>query len=683
MADIRIRVGASVDSSVETVFPRVAAAARKARVQVEEEFSRAMPRAMKKGADKSEEEFRKLVAEVSGKGRHMMDPGTRSITEFAAHSRSNFAAIQKEFRNLSRVADAELNKVSRSAINGRDALGRFTGGAKDRGWAGVLNPRIRTSIPNPWTPVLGMARRMTMDVIRGAGVNLDPASMVQSFVSRQALAQDIANSGFQPGAKGAAGKLQNADTISAEAMKVAQATATDPTKALEGLQKFVATTGDLETGRAILGDMAKLSNATGSNLEDVVTAAGDVSAKLGDVPHKAESINAIMRQIAGQGKLGAVEMRDFAKQLASVAAIAPQFSGSVEKNIGEMAILLQEGRQMGGAKNAAQAATGVRAFASTFTKGARVKEFAALGISLRNKDGGLRSAEEIILESLSKTKGNANTLYGKLFSSEQSKVAVRGFETIYNHTQGTDAQKLQAVADEFDRLRKATMSQADVEEANARKMNTAQAQAQAFNNQLQQIADETSAHLLPAMREFAPSIVAATKGIGEALVQLAPAIQKAAQALAQMLGLQIGQTSNGADISNSIGDTLEARNLGEHGGTVKQAEFKRLLAVRDELANKTDSDQAALDKFKEEHAGIEDADPDKLAASAAKGDATAKEYLAKTATLAQDKESADAMEAAMSRVMKSVFAGTLKVEVVGNKGLAPADQTGRQPVAGK
>ena len=165
--------------SVTTLFPT--------QFMANLEMKLAMPRAMKKGADKSEEEFRKLVAEVSGKGRHMMDPGTRSITEFAAHSRSNFAAIQKEFRNLSRVADAELNKVSRSAINGRDALGRFTGGAKDRGWAGVLNPRIRTSIPNPWTPVLGMARRMTMDVIRGAGVNLDPASMVQSFVSRQAL----------------------------------------------------------------------------------------------------------------------------------------------------------------------------------------------------------------------------------------------------------------------------------------------------------------------------------------------------------------------------------------------------------------------------------------------------------------------------------------------------------------
>ena len=679
MPDIRIRVGASVDSSVDTVFPRVAAAARKARVQVEQEFATALPQAVKKGVDRSEAEFQKLVAEVTGKGRHIMDPGTRAIVEFANESKSRFSGIKADFMSLSRVADAEMNKIARSAAKGRDSFGK----SGDRGWAGVLNPRIRTSIPNPWTPVLGMARRMTMDVVRGAGVNIDPASMVQSFVSRQALAQDIANSGYQPGAKGAAGKLQDASAIQADASRVAQASAIDPTKALEGLQKFVATTGDLETGRAILGDMAKLSNATGSNLEDVVTAAGDVSAKLGDIPNKAESINAIMRQIAGQGKLGAVEMRDFAKQLASVAAVAPQFSGSVEKNIGEMAILLQEGRQLGGAKNAAQAATGVRAFASTFTKGARVKEFAALGIGLRNKDGGLRGAEEIILDSLQKTKGNANLLYGKLFSSEQSKVAVRGFETIYNHTQGDEQTKLKAVADEFDRLRKATMSQSDVEEANSRKMNTAAAQAQLFNNQLQAVADETSAKLLPALKEFAPSIVAASKGVGEALVQLAPAITKTAQVLAQFLGLQVGQTSNGANTSNSVGDTLEARNLAQDGGRIKEAELKRLQSVRDELANKTDADQRSLDAYKEDHAGIENADPDKLRAAAAKGDTSAKEYLAKVDAVEKDKEAADAMEQAMARVMKGIFAGTIKVEVVGGKMPAPADQSGRMPVGGK
>lgn len=506
MAVLRIKVGASVDSSVDAVFPRIERAASRARSRVEKEFGSAVPAAMKKGTDKAQAAFDKLAAEVEGKGSKMMDPAIRSATEMGNASLARFNAIKRGFNDLANSAEKEMKRIAKAEAGGGGGAGIWGNKFASRmGYSAMRNF-------SPYVPTLGAGVRIAGDLARGAGINFNTGSLVQSYVQRQSMAVDIANSGYQPGAKGAAGKLQSSAAIDAESMAVGKKFAVDPEKALEGLKKFVEITGDLETGRNVLGDMAKLSNATGSSMEDVVTAAGEISAKLGDIPHKAETINAIMRQVAGQGKLGAVEMRDFAKQLASVAAIAPSFGGNVKTNIGEMAILLQEARQLGGAKSASQAATGVRAFASTFTKGARIKEFHALGINLEAKGGGLRAPEEVILEALKKT-GGKGAFYEKLFTSEQSKTAVRGFQTIYRNA-GGGQKGLDAVAAEFDRLRKATMSEADVEEANARKMETAAAKAQAFQNNIQEIADKVVTRLIPAFDEMAPKILKVAEAFG-------------------------------------------------------------------------------------------------------------------------------------------------------------------------
>jgi hypothetical protein len=674
VAELRIRVGASLDASIETVFPKIATYAARGRKSVEREMNAAgasIPRAMKTGTDKAEAEFAKLAASVKSGGASMMTPGVKAIAAFGGEAKTRFAVVKRDFDAMARSAEADMRRVDNAA----------RGGSKGPSfWKQNVSPRVLGM------GLAGKAMGLAGDVARGAGVNLDAGSMVQSYVQRQALAQDIANSGYQPGAKGAAGQLQSAASIQSEAMNVAKSTATDPTKALEGLQKFVATTGDLETGRAILGDMAKLSNATGSSMEDVVTAAGDVSAKLGEMPHKAESINAIMRQIAGQGKLGAVEMRDFAKQLASVAAVAPQFGGSIEKNIGEMAILLQEGRQLGGAKNAAQAATGVRAFASTFTKGARVKEFAARGIQLRNEDGSLRGAQQIIMDSLKATHGDANQLYGKLFTSEQSKVAVRGFETIYNHTEGDQATKLRAVASEFDRLRKATMSQADVEEANARKMETTQAMSQELNNSLQAVADEASAKLLPTMKELAPGLIVAAGGMAEAMVLVLGPLADFGKALSLLAGsVPVTHSTQGFEDV-----TREAQNLthfNAHNGTteISKDKFKSFQTMRDALEEQTDRDKGELDKLgiaPDEWKNVES--NAKTGSGAIQKDAQAALNL--RAQYESDKAKSDAMSQAMRDVMREIFSGTIKVEVTNPPAGTPgapvvADQSGRHPAA--
>ena len=513
MAEIRIRVGASVDASVEAVFPRIEKSVQRARKNIERDFGDAVPAAMKRGAKRSEEEFKHLAEAVSGQSKSLMSPGTKAIVDFGKESQARFKETAKQFDIMAKEMERSSKRTSKllqapdASAFAAPAVGAGEGGrfARRVGYWGMRNFA-------PVTPMLSVGGRIASSLARGAGVNFDTGAMMSNYVSRQKLATDIASSGYQPGAAGAAGKLQDANSIAAEASSVAKATATDPTKALEGLQKFVAVTGDLETGRAVLGDMAKMARATGSNMEDVVTAAGEASAKLGDMPHKAETINGIMRQAAGQGKLGAVEMRDFAKQLASVAAVAPKFGGNVADNIGEMAILMQEARQHGGAKNAAQAATSVRAFVDTFSKGARLKEFNKAGIHTTNSDNTVRAPEEIILEALMKTNGS-NVGMGKLFQSSQARKVTAGYEAIFNQAGGGSA-GAKAVHEEFERLRKATMSEKDVTDAFNRSMETAEAKAQRFQNELQDIADRVATKVIPAMEKLAPQVERAANAFG-------------------------------------------------------------------------------------------------------------------------------------------------------------------------
>ena len=557
MAEIRIRIGAVVDSSVEAVFPRIEKAVSRARRAVERDFGEALPRSVKSGTDKAQKAFDLLAAELSGEGSKMMNPATKAVDSFAKESLSRFADIKKSFADLTRVAEREMKAQERAQRSG--GMGPGEGGA---GEGGRYARRVGYwSMRNfsPVTPMLGIGRRVAGDLARGVGVDMNVGSMMQSYVSRQKLAQDIANSAYQPGEAGAAGKLQDAGAIQLAASGVAKATATDPTAALEGLQKFVGVTGDLETGRAVLGDMAKLARATGANLEHVVSASAEVSAKLGDVPNKTEAINAIMRQVAGQGQRGAVEMRDFAKQLASVAAVAPRFAGSTQQNIGEMAILLQEARQLGGAKSAAQAATGVSAFANVFDKGGASKAWRAIGVKTRDEKGQLYSPETLILEALRHTKGDSTKMAALMGGSSMARRATRGFETIYQRAGGGHAGEAAVVA-EFDRLRKAAMSGTQVNEAFARSMQTAEAKAKTFQNQLQDIADRTATKLLPAMERLAPKVEQMANIFGDVVTWAAENPWKAVVAA-------LGASILKAGIENAIRSGVERLVASAVGGS--------------------------------------------------------------------------------------------------------------------
>lgn len=587
-----------MDASVQSVFTRTATAVRNAGQAVQSDVDRLARAALSavEREEKRKQQIRERSAAMAGR-----------LAEKQAND--EIRSVQKVARERERWLQQSARAQAR-AIQQQDREEQRSANARSRFWRGVGSRALSSGLGYAGGSLLrhaiGFPSRLAADLARGAGVNLDAGTMVQSYVSRQKLAQDIANSGFIPGARGANGMRQNAGDLMAQATLVGKAAAIDPTKALEGLQQFTAITGDLETGRQVLADMAKLSRATGSSMDDVVTAAGEISAKLGDVPDKANVIGAIMRTIAGQGKLGAVEMRDFATQLAKVAAVAPQFGGKVQANIGEMAVLMQEARQRGGAATPQQAATSVMSFTNLFSKAARVKAYQNLtGHSTTDAQGKLIGPEQLILEVLkasSDKTGKLNSLkVGSVFADVRARTAVRGFENIYTGA-GGGAAGIAAVHEEFERLRKATMSQADVDEAFNRSMDTTEAKVARFNATMTETGDKLMAALLPALEKSAPAIL----GLAQVAADAAIALPKFIDGLAAMLGIKTESQMNQeakerAALEQGRGgqgssDVLALQGAAAPGGHIDRAVVDRARRERDALVDKVKEEQEQLAK---------------------------------------------------------------------------------------
>ena len=133
-----------------------------------------------------------------------------------------------------------------------------------------------------------------------------------------------------------------------------------------------------------------------------------------------------------------------------------------------------------------------------------------------------------MLEALNYSRGNQKKL-GDLFPSQQAVRGVAGFAAIYNRTGGTNEEKLRAVSDEFERLRKAQLSQEEVTRAFGAAMTTSKSQIQIANDQLDKLAGVLETNLLPAVAALAPAFAA-----------MAPVVAGFVEKFAKWLGIDVG-----------------------------------------------------------------------------------------------------------------------------------------------
>jgi len=326
--------------------------------------------------------------------------------------------------------------------------------------------------------VMGATRSVAGTVMQlGGGFSV--ADSVRKATEASGLAADIANSGLIPAGPGV--RTENTTKKStADILGAARGTAVeygmDTQEALGGLQKFVGVSGDLHMGMQLLPQLAQLARATGSSLEDVAAAAGNVAMNLGDVDKDGSKTMAVLRGVAAQGKLGAVEMRDLASQMAKLTAAAGQFSGDEVQNILMMGVLAQEARGKGGAASPQMAATAVAGFVNTLKTPARIAQFKERGIDVFDPTTKLlKDPRQIILQSLEKTQGDPEAMK-KMFANVMGERAVTGFANIYRkgeaEQKGSGKAKVEA---EFARL-SGVMTSQDVARAASDRMRESDAQ---------------------------------------------------------------------------------------------------------------------------------------------------------------------------------------------------------------
>lgn len=509
MAAIRIRVGASLDRSTLAAFQPIVESAKRARKAVADELEKQTKQQAteQRAQTKAAEREARQRAAAEKEALRDVDRATKQAArerERAAQmaARSAVKAAKESAAEQTRIQQQTLKEAERSAA-ARDRFASRASGTLFRGAASAARAAI------------GVAGSLA----RGMGVDTDLGSAFTKNTDLQTRAVQLSNSGYMPGKN----YRQNPQTIVDKSRDVANATAMDAGDVMGGMQKFVGKTGDLRAAQDMIGELARLSKATGTNLEDMADAAADVFTQTGS----AEKTVAVMKAIAAQGKEGAVEIKDLADQMAKVAGAASQFEGDSGKNIALFGALAQFARQKGAASTATQAATSTLAFQSTFGKGARLDAFKKYKVNTDGAGGKVRNAEDIIVDALVATKGNKRK-FNEMFASSQAQRVTDPFRTSFldkfDKAKGTEQERLAQAAQEtraeFDRLRDSTMSEQELTDSFNAAMDTAGSRAQLFNNAIQQNADKLQNALYPALIALAPMILKLATATADAITQI-------------------------------------------------------------------------------------------------------------------------------------------------------------------
>lgn len=427
--------------------------------------------------------------------------------------------------------------------------------------------RTREQFARTVTGAGGRAVSRTMGVIGGAGALLGGFGVVDSLQKetryRGSLA-DLANSSYMPGEKGANGRLRTSaelnDAISPTAVKYGY----QKDDVAAGLQKFVGKTGNASMGLASMEKLAELARATGSSFEDIADAAGD--AFNGDKTQSAEQLLATMGAFVGQGKQGAVEMRDLASQMAKLGGAASYFAGDRQANIVKMGVLTQMARSKGGATSADEAATSTQRFATDLMGMSSSK---AGGLNFKTADGTLKDPLEILKAIMGKTGGNASTI-NDMFGERGVRVA-GGFADVYRTAEAQNkGSGMAAMEEEYTKLQKAALTQAQIKEAADKRMAETDMK---LEQAMAKLREAVATHLLPKLEQLIPKLMDMIPKFADFLSALGSVVEFLTNhpfaGIFAIMGAQIGKDILAAQMGKSVASM--AGGLGNGGVSLSAA----------------------------------------------------------------------------------------------------------------
>jgi hypothetical protein len=586
---IRIRVGATVDRSIGNAFRPIVDAARVARQAVEDEMERAWAAVNGKGAVKggAQGPYRSVVRAAEKAADEVVAAERRKQTKIASEEAKATRRREAAERHVARIRDRHFLEQQRQGERAERTAARAA--TRDAAATRKENVGRIRAVGGGSIETLGKIGRGALgvagSVARGAGVQTDLASFVGQAVELETRAGELSAAAYDE--KRDKGKRIDPRTLVRLGRDVGQEAAFDPAKVLEGLQAFVGKTGDLATGQAALPGLAKLARATGTSLEAMVGSAGEAAKALGDVgpgkefetaEEKGRALVNVLRLIAGQGKVGAVEMKDLAQYGGRLAAASQAFGGDAAKNLGDMGALAQLSVARGGAASAAEAAVAVAGFANTLKTPARAKEFAAHGVEIQNqKEGGFRSVRDILKDASAGAIGRGGLDQGslefkKMFANVKgaqaadpafqaySKAFRQNLEVTKDKTKADEAGK-KAIDELFDNFGKA-ISATEEKDSFDRSMKTSAAQVQLFNNKLGEIGGKIAERVLPELSKLQPTIIALAQGFA---TMVSFAAENPIKAGAIALGASIAKAAVGNVITSGV-EKLIAGAASKGGG---------------------------------------------------------------------------------------------------------------------
>lgn len=326
-------------------------------------------------------------------------------------------------------------------------------------------------------------------------------------------------------ARGAGDKLVDPQTLMREFQTVAINTpGVTAEEVTDAVQKFVTLTGDLATGRKAASTFASVASATGSSVGDVAQASASISNQFGLKTD--EEIKDVLTSLTFQGKQGAFELADAASQFQRLAAAGAAFGLTGAKGVKTIGGLAQIART--GTGSAEQTTTAIENIFSNLTAKSAVLKKQGVDV-FDKKTGRAREVTDVLIDAIAKSGGTDFEKKSATLRQVFGDQGIRGilpllnkFQTAFNETQGTDAEKTAAgvkrLREEFEKSINAPGTWEELQKDAATQQATMSAQVTKAYEQLKFAAAD---QLAPSLLKMVPTFTALI-GASAALV---PAIE--------------------------------------------------------------------------------------------------------------------------------------------------------------
>lgn len=459
--------------------------------QLQERKFRALVRTTEretKETERAEQRKLKAVERAKREEQRIVDRANRimvrSVERAAADEvRAREQAASRALAIQLRTSQAVGREAARQAREESALRGRFTGRV-----AATVAGSVRSAVGT-------MARVGGGALALGGGFSV--ADAVQTGITNRGKAADLATQ--SNGAVSPQAILEKSAAIG-NIMGVATE------QVIGGLDAFVAKSGDVKAGFASIQDLVELATATGADLQELSRTAGIVQMTTGN----AKDTMGVMREMAGMGRAGSVDMRELSQYAGRITSGASQF-GNKREAITQLGAFVQQAAATGGATSAPEATEAVARFATDVFE--HEGAFKGAGVKTRDKSGKfLRAPIDIVKDSIGATGGDTGKLlemFGKM-----SYRSVAGYQDVYNRASqgvlaggGTAANAkaagMKAIDAAFATFAATALKEAQVKEEATRRIQETDKQLEMVLNQLR---ESVAAELLPELRRLMPQI---------------------------------------------------------------------------------------------------------------------------------------------------------------------------------